>query len=186
MLVNPFVAAKFPNQTTERGFARRLPVELTMANDLPIMLEGGRAHAWFSDVLMYFLDEHAYTPEQIDGEGNRGVWIAGDGRADILVRCEWPIDHLVVTASSPIRTVFTISMGSSEARVQLEPGKPMTFDVPASGVRDLNSHAYLLRARSSEGFSEHLRDPASSDLRNLGVLMRFHAVPRPGVRQGEH
>ena len=186
MLVNPFVAAKFPNQTTERGFARRLPVELTMANDLPIMLEGGRAHAWFSDVLMYFLDEHAYTPEQIDADGNRGVWIAGDGRADILVRCEWPIDHLVVTASSPIRTVFTISMGSTEARVALEPGKPATFDVPASGVRDLNSNAYLLRARSSEGFSEHLRNPSSTDFRNLGVLMRFRAVPRPGVPQGQH
>src|SRR5262249_36729850 len=106
MLVNPFVSVKFPNQTTQRGFARRLPVELTMANDLPIMLEGARAHAWFSDVLMYFLDEHAYSPETIDGEGTRGVWIAGDGRADILVRCEWPIDRLVVTVSSPIRTVF--------------------------------------------------------------------------------
>ena len=48
-IVNPFVAVKSPNQTTERGFARRLPVELTMANDLPIMLECARAHAWFSD-----------------------------------------------------------------------------------------------------------------------------------------
>ena len=43
MLVNPFVAAKFPYQTTERGFARRLPVELTMANDLPVMLVGPSA-----------------------------------------------------------------------------------------------------------------------------------------------
>src|SRR5262249_33264006 len=165
MLVNPFVAAKFPNQTTERGFARRLPVELTMANDLPIMLEGGRAHAWVSDVLMYFLDEHAYTPEQVDAAGHQGVWISGDGRDDILVCCEWPIDHLAVTASSPIRTVFTISIGAAEQRVPLQPGQPVTFDVPASGVRDLNSHAYLLSARSSEGFTEHLRDPASTDLR---------------------
>jgi hypothetical protein len=178
MIVNPFVAAKFPNQTTERGFARRLPVELTMANDLPIMLEGARAHAWFSDVLMYFLDEHAYTPETIDGEGNEGVWIAGDGRADILVRCEWPIDRLVVTASSPLRTVFVVSMGSTEVRVPLEPNTSKTFDVPASGVRDLNSHAYLLSARSTEGFTEHLRNPASNDLRNLGVLMRFKAIPK--------
>jgi hypothetical protein len=178
MLVNPFVAAKFPNQTTERGFARRLPVELTMANDLPIMLEGVRAHSWFSDVLLYFLDEHAHNPETVDAEGHQGVWIAGDGRADILVRCEWPIDHLRVTARSPVKTTFVISMGAGEVRVPLEPEKPATFDVPASGVRDLRSYAYLLSARSTEGFTPHLLDPSNDDKRNLGVLMQFKAVPK--------
>jgi hypothetical protein len=178
MLVNPFVAAKFPNQTTERGFARRLPVELTMANDLPIMLEGIRAHAWFSDVLMYFLDEHAYSPETIDAQGHQGVWIAGDGRADILVRCEWPIDHLAMTAESRVPTTFTVSMGGAQSQVRLQPNTPMTFDVAASGVRDLRSHAYLLTARSSDGFTPHLQDPTTEDRRNLGVLIRFTAVPR--------
>lgn len=178
MLVNPFVAAKFPNQTTERGFARKLPVELTMANDLPIMLEGIRAHAWVSDVLMYFLDEHAYSPERIDAEGHQGVWIAGDGRADVLVRCEWPIDHLRVTAESRIPTVFFISMGGAESQVQLGPNKPQTFDVPAVGVRDWRSYAYLLSARSSGGFTPHLLDPTTDDERNLGVLIRFTAVPK--------
>ena len=178
MLVNPFVAAKFPNQTTERGFARRLPVELTMANDLPIMLEGLRAHAWISDVLMYFLDEHAYYPERIDSDGHQGVWIAGDGRADILVRCEWPIDHLMMTAESRIPTIFFVSMGEAESQVRLEPNKPRTFDVPAAGVRDLRSYAYLLSARSSGGFTPHLQDPSTDDKRNLGVLIRFTAVPK--------
>jgi hypothetical protein len=178
ILINPFVAAKFPNQTTERGFARRLPVELTMANDLPIMLEGVRAHAWFSDVLMYFLDEHAYSPETIDSEGHQGVWIAGDGRADILVRCEWPIDHLAMTAQSRIPTTFTVSMGAAASTVQLQPGKPVTFDVAAAGVRDLRSYAYLLSARSSGGFIPHLQDPATDDRRNLGVLIRFTPIPK--------
>ena len=182
MLANPFVAAKSPSQTTERGFARRLPVELTMANDLPIMLEGGRAHAWFSDVLMYFLDEHAYTPEKIDESGREGVWIAGNGRADILVRCEWPIDRLEMTVSSPIKTTFIVSMGADEKRVALEPGRPATVDVPAAGVRDLNSYAYLLRAQSTEGFTQHLRDPSSTDKRNLGALITFKAVPKQASR----
>jgi hypothetical protein len=177
MLLNPFVAAKHPSETTERGFARRLPVELTMANDLPIMLEGGRAHAWFSDVLMYFLDEHAHTPEKIDGEGHEGVWIAGNGRADILIRTDWPLDHLKITAQSPIRTTFIVSLGGPESRVNLEPGRPVTFDVPAAGVRDLRSYAYLLSAQSTEGFTPHLRDPANPDRRNLGVLVQFTAVP---------
>ena len=178
MLMNPFVAARHPSETTERGFARRLPVELTMANDLPIRLEGNRAHSWFSDVLMYFLDEHAHTPEVVDGEGHQGVWIAGDGRADILVRCEWPIDHLAMTALSPVRTTFIVSMGAGELRVTLEPGRPATLNVPASGVRDLNSYAYLLRAQSTEGFTPHLRDPDNRDQRNLGVRIQFTAVPK--------
>ena len=176
MLLNPFVAAKHPSETTERGFARRLPVELTMANDLPIMLEGGRAHAWFSEVLMYFLDEHAHTPEKIDADGHEGVWIAGNGRADILVRSEWPIDHLRITAQSPIRTTFIVSMGGAESRIAVEPSRPVTFDVPAEGVRDLRSYAYLLRAQSTEGFTPHLRDPGDGDIRNLGVLIQFTAV----------
>ncbi|HEV3058162.1 MAG TPA: hypothetical protein VGY48_07925 [Vicinamibacterales bacterium] len=181
MLVNPFVAARFPNQTTERGFARRLPVELTMANDLPIMLEGVRAHAWFSDVLMYFLDEHAYSPETVDAQGHQGVWIAGGGRADILVRCEWPIDHLAMTARSQVPTVFTVSMGGAAVQVRLEPNKPQTVDVAASGVRDVRSYAYLLSAQSTGGFTPHLLDPGSDDKRNLGVLVTFTAVPLASV-----
>ena len=177
MVLNPFVAAKFPNQTTERGFARWLPVEITMANDLPIMLEGLRAHFWYNDVLLYFLDEHAYQPERVDAEGHQGIWIAGDGRADIVMRSDWPIGHLQVTAQSPVPTIFIVSAGGRQVTVPLEPRKPVTFDLPASGVRDLRSYAYLLTARSTEGFSEHLRDPGSNDDRNLGVLMQFKAIP---------
>lgn len=179
MLANPFVAAKFPNLTTERGFARQLPVELTMANDLPIMLEGRRAHEWVNDVLMYFLDDHSYFPEQPEADGKRSLWIAGDGRADIIVRCEWPIDHLTVTAASRVPTTFVMSMGGPDATARLEPGKPATFDVPASGVRDLRSFAYLLSARSTEGFTPHLLDPSTDDVRNLGVRITFTAVPKP-------
>jgi hypothetical protein len=177
MLVNPFYAAKFPQIVAERGFARRLPVELTMANDLPIMLDATRAHIWFSDVMLYFLDEHAHTPETIDSQGQQGIWVAGDGRADILVRCEWPIDRLRITIESPIRTDFIASMGASEVSVPISPGKPTTIDVPASGVRGLNSYAYLLSVRSTGGFTPALVDRASTDLRNLGALMRFTAVP---------
>jgi hypothetical protein len=178
MLVTPFSIAKSPALLTERGFARRLPVEITMANDLPVELDVSRAHIWFSDVLIYLLDEHAYRPEKIDPDGHEGLWIAGDGRADILVRSEWPIDHLRVTASSPIRTLLTMSMGAGAARVQLEPEKPATFDVAVSGVRDDHSYAYLLSAQSSDAFIPHLRDPSSTDARNLGAMLRFTAVPR--------
>jgi hypothetical protein len=177
MLVNPFYAAKNPQVMAERGFVRRLPVELTMANDLPIMLDSPRAHIWFSDVLLYFLDEHAHTPEKIDAEGHEGIWVAGDGRADILMRCEWPIDHLRITAESPVRTVFIVSAGGRESQIPVAPGLPTVVDVPTVGVRDLGSYAYLLSAQSTEAFTPALTNPASTDFRNLGVLIRFTAVP---------
>jgi hypothetical protein len=178
LVVNPFVTAKFPFDPPERGFARRLPVELTMANDLPIMLDAPRAHIWFSDVMLYFLDHHAYVPELIDPPtGRKGIWVAGDGRADIIVRCEWPIEHLTITAESPIRTTFIVSMGRSESRVAIVPERPVVFDVPAAGVRGLNSYAYLLSARSTDAFIPQLIDPSSNDPRNLGVRITFKAVP---------
>ncbi len=177
MLLNPFYAAKFPQITAERGFVRRLPVELTMANDLPIMLDAQRSHLWYAGVLMYFLDEHAYSPEVVGPNDTKGIWIAGDGRADMIVRSEQPIDHLHLTVVSPISTVFIVSAGRAESRVSLLPGKPATIDVPASGVRGLASYEYLLTARSTEGFTPHLRDPNSNDQRNLGALMTFVAVP---------
>jgi hypothetical protein len=177
MLVNPFAAAKFTYETTERGFARRLPVEVTMANDLPIMLDPQRTHIWFADVLLYFLDRHAYVPEVVQSPDGKAIWIAGDGRADILVRSEWPIDHLAVTAETRVPTTFIVSMGGAESRVRMLPGQPAAFDVAVSGVRGLNSYAYLLSARSTEAFVPHLLDPASNDYRNLGVMIRFKAVP---------
>jgi hypothetical protein len=178
LVLNPFVSAKFPIQSTERGAARRLPVELTMANDLPVALDVSRAHVLYSRepvVLLYFLDTHAYIPDNIAVEP-KAVWVSGSGRSDIIVRTEGPLDHLRMTAESPIRTVFTVSAGGPVSTIPIVPGQMASFDVPASGVRGLKSYAYLLSVRSSEGFTEHLRVPSSDDKRNLGVMIRFSAV----------
>ena len=61
---------------------------------------------------------------------------------------------------------------------QLTPGEAVRFDLPVSGVRGLNSFAYLISARSSEGFVPRAREPQSADDRNLGVSMRFQAVEK--------
>lgn len=178
MIVNPFVAAKFTWEATQRGFARRLPVELTMATDLPVMLDtslrGRIPYGADPQLLLYFLDQHAFPPEPM------GMWVAGDGRADIVVRCEDAIGHLTVTAYSPIHTTFSMSMGRETVTRVLEPRKPVTFDIPADGVRGLNSYAYLLTAISSGGFTPRLQDPASKDHRNLAVLVTMQASRAAG------
>jgi hypothetical protein len=174
ILLNPFVSAKNTWEIAEHGAARRLPVELTMANDLPLRLaqplRGRIPYGHDPTVLLYFLDRHAFPPEP------PGMWIAGDGRADVIVRSEDPIHHLAVTAESPIRTILTISAGAGTSKIPIVPGESVAFDVPASGVRGLDSYAYLLSAQSSEGFTPHLQDPHSGDVRNLGVLVNFRAM----------
>jgi hypothetical protein len=179
MVTNPFVAAKFTYLTAERGAARRLPVELTMGNDLPIGLVVPRARIRYGEhptLLLYFLDEHAYTPEQVGSIEQRAIWISGSGRADILIRSEDKIDHVMITAESPIATVLTVSGGGSNQIVPLAPNTPATVTVPAYGARGLQNYAYLLSARSSEGFIPHLVDPQSRDNRNLGLFMRMTPV----------
>jgi hypothetical protein len=178
MVVNPFVVAKVPDRATQRGAARRLPVELTMANDLPVALDVSRAHVLYERdpvVLLYFLDERAYIPDDIAGEP-RVVWVSGSGRSDIVLRTERPLDHLKMTAESPIQTTFTVSAGGSVSRIPIVPGQVASFDVPASGVRGLKSYAYLLSVQSSNSFTPHLTTPSSNDVRNLGVMIRFTAV----------
>lgn len=179
ILVNPFAAAKYPYLATERGLVRRLPVELTMVNDLPIMLDPSRSRIPYGHqptMLLYFLDQNAFPPEP------PGMWVSGAGRADIIVRTSDPIDHLDVSAESPIRTILTLSMGAGSTAVTLAPGKVSTFAVPAgSSVRYLQSHAYLMSVRSSEGFVPHLQNSGSGDYRNLGALMRFSAVTGPAA-----
>lgn len=175
ILLNPFAAAKFPYLTVERGVARRLPVELIMPNDLPVMLSsapirGRIPYGHDPTMLLYFLDQNAFPPEPA------GMWLLGGRRADVIVRTIDPIDHLVITAQSPIRTMLTISLGAEAVRVPLVPNMPSTFNVRASGVRGEDHYAYLMSASSSEAFVPHLVDPTSQDYRNLGAQLRFAAV----------
>jgi hypothetical protein len=173
LLANPFVAAKYTWLTTEKGPARRLPVELTMANDLPVMLaQPLRGHVHYgpydeNGFLLYFLDQNSWPPEP------QGMWISGSGRTDIIVRTVKPVPYLVAELQSPIHTTVTVAMGGKAVTVQLKPGMPQTIRVPASGVRGLESYAYLLTARSTDAFIPHLVEPANQDYRNLGAQMRF-------------
>jgi hypothetical protein len=176
MLANPFVAAKFPYLTVEKGFARRLPVELTMANDLPMRLaQPLRGRVQYRDdpgVLLYFLDQNAWPPEP------NGMWVSGGGRADIIVRAAFPIEHMEFEAESPIPTTVTVTLGADPVTVRLEPGKTIRFSVRASGMRGFGDHNYLMTARSSEGFVPHLLEPANMDYRNLGAQLRFRPVTK--------
>ena len=184
MLVSPFWAAKYPYLVTQKGPARRLPVELTMANDLPVRLaQPLRAPIQYRDdpgVKLYFLDENAWPPEPtgVNPDGSRifSIWISGSGRADIIVRSAWPIEHLLVDVESPIHTTLTLSAGSDPVTRTIVPKQIQSFVLKTSGVRGFGDYDYLLTARSTGGFIPHLMEPGNNDYRNLGAQIRFKPV----------
>jgi hypothetical protein len=179
ILASPFAAAKYPYLLVEKGPLRRLPVEITMANDLPLRIaQPLRGHVQYRTdpgVLLYFLDQNSWPPEP------NGMWISGGTRTDVIVRAAWPVERIAVEAESPIHTELTLSLGSDPVTVTLEPGKVQQFDVKASGVRGFGDYNYLLRARSTEGFVPHLLEPGNMDYRNLGVQIRFRPITSAGT-----
>jgi hypothetical protein len=184
-LFNPFWAAKFPYLVTEKGPARRLPVELMLANELPVRLaQPLRAPIQYRldpGVRLYFLDQNAWPPEPTgvapDGSRIFSMWVSGAGRADVIVRAAWPIDHLEVEMESPIHTTVTLNAGAESLTKTLVPRQIQTFNLKTAGVRGYNAdYSCLLTVRSTEGFVPHLEDPNSGDYRNLSVQVRFKPV----------
>ena len=176
ILVNPFVSAKQPFVAPQHGPLRLLPVELTMANNLPIRLNAGRSRIPFGEdptLLLYFLDHHASSPEP------PGIWITGGRRAEIIVRTGDELESLEVRLEAPVANRATIDAGGAAQTVEVERGQPVTVRVEARGVRVRGTWAYLLSITTAKGFVPRLTSPDSDDPRFLGV-----AVTPQGRRPG--
>jgi hypothetical protein len=184
ILMNPFASAKNTWEIAEHGFQRMLPVEVTMANDLPVMLaqppRGRIPYRYGEEVLLYFLDRNAFPPEPVgttaDGSPIFGMWVAATGRADVIVRTDFLFRTLQIEADSPIATDLSVSIGGATVHVPLVPGKVASFSVPASATPGWRDYNYLLHARTSAGFVPRLLDPKSSDNRYLGANLRLSPV----------
>ena len=174
ILMNPSVSAKQPYLASERGAFRSLPVELTMVLDLPIMLDATRARVIYGDdptMQLYFLDHNASLPEP------PGIWIAGERRADIIVRTPMELETITVTARAPIATVVSIEIGHGGGRIALQPQVPGSVTIRPGGVYSRRSWAYLMQVTSSDGFVPRLIDSGSDDPRFLGAAISLTAVP---------
>ena len=177
ILLNPFVSAKQPYLNVQHGAFRWLPVELTMANDLPIALDPLRARVVYQadpTVLLYFLDDNAYLPEP------PGIWIAGRRRADLIVRTDGPMERVAVTLSAPIDNQVTLRLGGSEVVVPVRAGVPAQVTLAPRGVVSRQSWAYLLSVTTRDGFVPRLLEPHSTDPRYLGVALQLRPVLAAG------
>jgi hypothetical protein len=176
VLVNPFVSAKSPWTIAQRGLLRQLPVELTMVNDLPVMLQASRARVPYGTdpvLFLYFLDDHTWSPEPT------GLWVAGGATSEIIVRTDEPLDRLSVTLQAAADSRVRLRAGGGARDVTLSPGTLTTVSVPARGVSTRGSFAYLLVVSTTAGAVPALEDPSSRDSRFLGVLMRLQGQTAP-------
>ncbi len=166
ILANPFVASRQPWINSRQGPLRMLPVELTAAYDLPAMLCASRCRIPFGSqgrFQLCYLDENAHLPD------SGGVWIAGEARADIIVRSADPIERLVVTFRSPIMNVARIQSGGERHRVDVQPGAPAVVTIKPFGLRARYAYAYLISIDAERGFVPRLVEANSRDSRFLGV-----------------
>ena len=173
ILVDPFVAASRPWQNTQRGLFRALPVELTMINDLPVQLDQGRSRIRYGDepqLLLYYLDDNAWRPEA------QGIWVAGEARADIVVRTDPPVAALEVSLRSPIANAVTVTVDGSTHQVELTPNTPATFRIPIEGVYARGAQSFVVTVKTEAGFVPRLRTTGSSDGRFLGVVVGLEGV----------
>ena len=176
ILIDPFVSAKRTWQHAEQGLLRVLPVELTMVNDLPIRLDQGRSRVPYGSdptLLLSYLDRNAWRPE---GEG---IWIAGDSRAEIIVRVNPPLSELSVTLRSPIANTVTIRAGGAARRTDVPANDPVHVRLPVEGVYASGAQNFLLSVETTAGFTPRLIDASSRDQRHLGVSIQLTGVPGP-------
>ena len=172
ILINPFVSAKRPYLSVERGALRALPVELTMVNDLPIMLNASRARVRYGAdpvLLIYYLDHNAYLPEP------PGIWVEGDQRADLIVRSGEPLSEVTVTLSTPVANTVTVELDGETRTVEMTGRGPEEITFRPEGVYARRSWAYLLSVRTDSGFVPRLTQPDSRDGRYLGVAVSLRA-----------
>ena len=173
ILVDPFVAASRPWQNTQRGLFRVLPVELTMINDLPVQLDQGRSRIRYGDepqLLLYYLDDNAWRPEAQE------IWVAGEARADIVIRTNPPVAALEVSLRSPIANAATVTVDGSTHQVELAPSRPETLRIPVDGVYARGAQSFVLTVETEAGFVPRLRTAGSTDGRFLGVLVGLEGV----------
>lgn len=131
LLLNPFISSAWPWTIGWAKPLRIFPVELTMPNDLPIMLDPIRSKIRYNSppgFTMRLLDEYASGPE---GEG---IWIRGGARGDVFLRSAVEVPALKMTITSLIENTVTVRAGGPKVTVELAANTPVTVEIGRAHV----------------------------------------------------
>lgn len=191
LVLNPFYVSFHPAEHPKSGPYRLLPIELSLANDLPINVVPSRIKVPLGGsppLLAYFLDDNAYA---LEGEW---FWVRGEARADLIVRAPVTTDAdgrqrplvlsrvVIDVRNGDVANEVTASTAGQTSRLQLEPGTQgsiplqMGRGLPYHPVPGLpTNYVYRLSLASAEGFVP-LFTSGLPDNRHLGAMVRVRPV----------
>jgi hypothetical protein len=197
IVLNPFHSSTHTGDHTKSGPLRRLPIELTLINDLPVAQNPDRRMQPLGgspQVYAFFPDDNTYNPE---GEW---FWVKGNSKADVVLRA--PVAHAgddrwisktiarlnVEIRNGGMANRVTISTGRESQAVDMTPGELKRLSLGVrSGVpfrREVQptSYLYTLSVKTTNGFVPFLDNPCPhrekcppGDSRFLGAMI--HVIP---------
>jgi hypothetical protein len=154
---------------------RLLPVERTLADDIPARLHPDRGRIDFGNprnALLYVMDGNTYNGEP-RGDG-WGFWIAGNAETEIIVRTTFQDAHVrIVVEATQVDNTFTARWGGDRCELTLKKGDSQVCDLVAhDGVWKRDAYLYSLKMTTTKGFDPNTLVPPQPDARhNLGVFI---------------
>ena len=188
---NPFYSSFHPGEHTKAGLFRRLPLELSLVNDLPVNVSPSRSRQPLGGtppLSAYFMDDNAYTRE------GDAFWVRGESRADIMLRAPAPMEATPEgERARPLRVPrmeIRLETGPKANRVTVRTGAvTQAIDVPANDARTLvvpmgeglpykpypenpTNYVYAISIESTSGFIP-LFETGGRDNRFLGIFVKM-------------
>jgi len=176
LLAHPLAASLEPWHNVEHGIPRLLPIELTLADNLPVRLDLQRSRLDLDGALLYEMDENAFLPEQ-----TRRFWVAGAARAEMILRTDRSIAKATLSFHSAVENHVTVTLGRARATIDLAADADGTIVLePGPGAAyNGGSRAYVFTITTTNGFVPAEVDPKSQDKRFLGVFIEPHFILNP-------
>jgi len=176
LLAHPLAASLEPWHNVEHGIPRLLPIELTLADNLPVRLDLNRSRLDLDGALLYEMDENAFLPEE-----TKRFWVAGAARAEMILRTDRSIAKATLRLHSAVANHVVVRLGRARAAIDLAADADGTVVLePGPGAAyNGGSRAYVFTVTTTDGFVPMEVDPKSHDRRFLGVFIEPHFVLNP-------
>jgi hypothetical protein len=191
LLNTPFYTSFYPGEHTKTGLFRRLPLELSLVNDLPVNVSPSRSRQPLGGIPPlsgYFMDDNAYNRE------GDAFWVRGESRADIMLRAPAPVETVgEVSRARALRVPrmeITLETGPKANRVRIRTAAAVQdVEIPANDRRTVvvdmgpglpykpypenpTNYVYALSIASETGFIP-LFETGGRDNRFLGIFVRM-------------
>jgi hypothetical protein len=178
LVLSPFQASIRPADHGKGGLFRRLPVELTNLNALPIMTEAARVRIWYGDsgagdpgFQIYYLDDNSYLQEA----DKLSFWTRGESSAQFAIKTDRRYSRLRVTLSAgAVGTTVHVRLNGQTSEVRLSAGQssvlqlPLGEGFPYKADRETPAYVWVMEVSSTNGFVPAVAHN-SHDRRFLGV-----------------